>query len=45
MENEIIEINNSESVIYESTDGNIKLDINLEKAKIWYEKYQSDKRT
>ncbi len=31
MENEIIEKNNSELVIYESTDGNIKLDVNLEK--------------
>lgn len=31
MENEIIEKNNSELVIYESTDGNIKLDVNLGK--------------
>ena len=30
MKNEIIEKNNSELVIYESKDGSIKLDVNLE---------------
>lgn len=29
MENEIIEKNNSELVIYESKDGNVRLDVNI----------------
>ena len=35
MENEIMKINNSELVIYESKDGNIKLDVNLENETVW----------
>ena len=43
MENEIIEKNNSELVIYESTDGNIKLDVNLEKETVWLSLEQMSK--
>lgn len=35
MINELIENNNSELVIYESKDGNIKLDVNLENETVW----------
>lgn len=43
MENEIIEKNNSELVIYESTDGNIKLDVNLENETVWLSLEQMSK--
>lgn len=43
MENEIIEKSNSELVIYESTDGNIKLDVNLEKETVWLSLVQMSK--
>ena len=43
MGNEIIEKNNSELVIYESTDGNIKLDVNLEKETAWLSLEQMSK--
>lgn len=35
MKNEVIENNKTELVIYESQDGNIKLDINLENETVW----------
>ncbi len=35
MKNELIEENKTELVIYESTDGNIKLDVNLEGETVW----------
>ena len=35
MKNEIIEQKNTELVIYESNDGNIKLDVNLENETVW----------
>ena len=35
MKNEIIEKGNSELVIYESKDGNIKLYVNLENETVW----------
>lgn len=35
MENEIIKNNKTELVIYESQDGNIKLDVNLENETVW----------
>lgn len=35
MKNEIIENNKSELIIYESKDGNIKLDVNLEDETVW----------
>lgn len=35
MLNDIIEENNPELVIYESKDGNIKLDVNLENDTVW----------
>ena len=35
MPNEVIENNKSELVIYESKDGNIKLDVNLESETVW----------
>lgn len=35
MINELIENNNSELVIYESKDGNIKLDVNLKNETVW----------
>lgn len=35
MKNEIIEKSNLELVIYESKDGNIKLDVNLENETVW----------
>lgn len=35
MKNEIIENNKSELIIYESKDGNIKLDVNLENETVW----------
>lgn len=35
MKNEIIEKSNSELIIYESKDGNIKLDANLENETVW----------
>ena len=35
MINGILEKNNSELVIYESKDGNIKLDVNLENETVW----------
>ena len=43
MGNEIIEKKNSELVIYESTDGNIKLDVNLEKETAWLSLEQMSK--
>ena len=35
MKNEVIEKNNSELVIYESKEGDIKLDVNLENETVW----------
>lgn len=35
MKNEVIENNKTELVIYESQDGNIKLDVNLENETVW----------
>lgn len=35
MKNEMIEKNNSELVIYESKDGSVKLDVNLENETVW----------
>ena len=35
MKNEVIENNKSELIIYESKDGNIKLDVNLESETVW----------
>jgi len=35
MDNEIKEKNNTELIIYESTDGNVKLDVNLENETVW----------
>ena len=35
MQNEIIENNKSELLIYESKDGNIKLDVDLENETVW----------
>ena len=35
MKNEIIENNKTELVIYESKDGNIKFDVNLENETVW----------
>lgn len=35
MKNEIIEKSNSELIIYESKDENIKLDVNLENETVW----------
>jgi len=35
MKNEIIEKYNSELIIYETKDGNIKLDVNLENETVW----------
>jgi len=35
MQNEIIEKNNTELIIYESKDGNVKLDVNLENETVW----------
>ncbi len=35
MKNELIEENKTELVIYESQDGNIKLDVNLENETVW----------
>lgn len=35
MKNEIIENNKTELVIYESQDGNVKLDVNLENETVW----------
>lgn len=35
MKNEIIESNKTELVIYESKDGNVKLDVNLENETVW----------
>lgn len=35
MKNEIIENNKTELIIYESKDGNIKLDVNLENETVW----------
>ena len=35
LRNEVIENNKTELVIYESQDGNIKLDVNLENETVW----------
>lgn len=35
MKNELIEENKTELVIYESQDGNVKLDVNLENETVW----------
>ena len=35
MKNELIEENKKELVIYESQDGNVKLDVNLENETVW----------
>ncbi len=35
MKNEIIEKYNSELIIYETKDGKIKLDVNLENETVW----------
>ena len=35
MKNEIKKVSNSELLIYQSTDGNIKLDVNLENETVW----------
>ncbi len=35
MKNEVIENNKSELIIYESKDGSIKLDVNLEDETVW----------
>lgn len=35
MKNDIIENNKTELIIYESKDGNIKLDVNLESDTVW----------
>ena len=43
MENEIMKKNNSELVIYESKDGNIKLDVNLENETVWLSLEQMSK--
>ncbi len=43
MKNEVIENNNSELVIYESKDGNIKLDVNLENETVWLSLEQMSK--
>lgn len=43
MEEEIIKNNNSELVIYESKDGNIKLDVNLENETVWLSLEQMSK--
>ena len=43
MEEEIIKNNNSELVIYESKDGNIKLDVSLENETVWLSLEQMSK--
>ncbi len=43
MENEVIENNKSELVIYESNDGSIKLDVNLENETVWLSLEQMSK--
>lgn len=43
MRNEIMEKNNAELVIYESTDGNIKIDVNLKKETVWLSLEQMSK--
>lgn len=35
MENKIIKNNGTELIIYESKDGNVKLDVNLENETVW----------
>lgn len=35
MKNEVIENNKTELIIYESKDGSIKLDVNLENETVW----------
>lgn len=35
MKNEIIKNNKTELIIYESNDGNVKLDVNLENETVW----------
>ena len=35
MKNELIKENKTELVIYESQDGNVKLDVNLENETVW----------
>ena len=43
MKNEVIEKNNSELVIYESKEGDIKLDVNLENETVWLSLEQMSK--
>ena len=43
MENEIMKINNSELVIYESKGGDIRLDVNLENETVWLSLEQMSK--
>lgn len=38
MKNNVLEKDKSELVIYESKDGNIKLDVNLENETVWLTK-------